>query len=239
MSHVIFFDLESAAFDAEQLQPFMPEFLPAGNLKDPDKIAASIAEKREAWLSRCALSATTGRIIAASIARNSDVPEFIYAPDERTIIDVLLHDLSETIALGGTAFGWNSHGFDLPFLAQRAASHGIPAFTLLTTSFRGRRSWNEVFADVMQVWCGPYNRSDGMSLKNVALALGVGTKAGSGSDFSELLKSDPVKAKEYSLNDVVLLRNIAVKMGLADLTPPPRPKLTPLKEPEEPTDVGH
>jgi DNA polymerase elongation subunit (family B) len=216
MSHYTFFDLESSPLPVDQLEPLIPEFVPDQRLKDPDKIAASIAEKREAWLSRCALSATTGRIISASIARNNDAPEFICAPDERTMIDVLIHDLSETIALGGTAFGWNSSGFDLPFLAQRAAAHGIPAFKMFTTSYRGRYSWNEAFVDVMQVWCGPYNRPDGMSLKNVALALGVGVKSGSGADFADLLKNDPVKAREYALNDVALLRNITAKMGLAE-----------------------
>lgn len=192
----------------------MPEFEAAANLKDVEKIAASIAAKRQSWLDDCALRATTGRIIAASVCRDDGEPEFLCSPDERTMLDILITDLSETISLGGRIYAWNMFGFDLPFLMQRCAVAGIKAFATFTTCYRGRWSWNEAFVDPMQVWVGPGQRHDGASLKAVSAALGCGVKSGSGKDFARLLADDPVAAKEYSLADCRLLRSIVERMGI-------------------------
>lgn len=207
-----FWDLETSGLPESEL--LVPEFVASKVLKDPLKIAADIADKKQAWLEGCALRATTGRIIAFSSAWDDSEPEFYSTPDERTMLDVLYHDLCEVIGLGGRAFAWNSGGFDLPFFAQRCAIHGIPAFKTFTTNYRGRWSWNEGFVDPMQVWCGPGQRSDGASLKAVAFALGVGTKSGSGKDFAALLRNDPVAAKAYSIQDTQLLRSVVAKMGI-------------------------
>ncbi len=207
-----FWDLESSALPEDKL--LIPEFEPAKNLRDPEKIKADIADKRAAWLESCALRATTGRIIAFSSAWDDDEPTFSCSPDERTMLDILVHDLTQVISLGAKAYAWNSGGFDAVFLAQRCAVHGIHAFKSFMVNYRGRWSWNEAFIDPMQVWCGPYQRSDGASLKNVAYALGVGLKTGNGKDFAKLLQDDPVAAKAYAISDCNLLRGVVRKMGI-------------------------
>lgn len=209
-----FFDVESAPLELEKLLPIMPEFEPPANLRDPEKIKTALEAKRQSWLDDCALKATTGRIIAASSCRDNNEPEFYCSPDERTMLDILFAELCQTISQGGRIYAWNLFGFDLPFLAQRCAIHGIPAFKTFTTSYRGRWSWNECFVDAMQVWCGPGQRSDGASLKAVAFALGVGSKSGSGKDFAALLRDDPVAAKNYSIQDTQLLRSIVSAMQI-------------------------
>lgn len=214
MTPRLYWDLETASLPLDQLLPIMPEFSPAKNLKDPDKIKADLEEKKQGWLDGCALKATTGRIIAFSMALNDDEPQFHCTPDERTMLDVLDYQLREVIGQGGTCFAWNGHGFDLPFFCQRCAAHNIPAFKTFLQPFRGRYSWNEAFVDPMQVWAGPYQRTDGCSLKAVAFTLGVGLKSGSGKDFAKLLQDDPVAAREYSLADVSLLRSVVLRMGL-------------------------
>ena len=211
----MYFDLETAALPVEQLTGIMPEFEAAANLKDPDKIAASIASKKQSWIDDCALRATTGRIIAASSCDGvGNEPEFHCSPDERTMLDILFSDMCDTITQGGHIYAWNLFGFDLPFLAQRSAMYGVPAFKTFMANYRGRWAWHEAFVDPMQIWAGPYQRSDGASLKAVAGALGLGIKSGSGKDFAKLLVADPVAAKEYSLNDVRLLRGIVDRMGI-------------------------
>jgi len=207
-------DIETTALPLDLLIPIMPEFEPAANLKDENKIKQSIADKKDAWLASCALRATTGRIIAASSAWDDQEVQFHCSPDEQTMLDILVHDITTAISLGGRVYGWNLFGFDLPFLTQRAAIAGKACHSLFTTNYRGRWSWNEAFVDPMQVWAGPGNRHDGCSLKAVAFSLGLGLKSGDGKDFSELLKTDPVKAKEYSVNDTNLLRRVVERMGV-------------------------
>ena len=208
------FDLETSPLPLEQLLPIMPELKPNGTLKDPDKIKVDLELKRHAWLGDCALKATTGRIIAVGARKDDQEPEFDCTPDERTMLDVLYFNIQDTIANHGQVYAWNLFGFDLPFFCQRCAVHGIPAFQNLTSNFHGRWAWREAFVDPMQVWCGPYQRSDGASLKAVGFALGLGVKSGNGKDFAALLKSDPVAAKNYCLEDVRLLSGIVAKMGI-------------------------
>jgi len=210
----LYIDLETSAMPLEQLQPIMPEFEPAGNLKDPDKIKASIADKQAAWLDGAALKPTTGRVIAFSMAWGNDEPQFFANNDEKAMLQALDYEIMSLIGQGGNCYGWNIMGFDLPFLCGRCAVHEIPAFKGYTSNFRGRWSWNECFVDPMQIWAGPYNRSDGASLKNVSFALGLGLKDGNGKGFAALLKSDPEAAKRYAIMDCNLLRGVVQKMGI-------------------------
>lgn len=209
-----YFDVESTSLPEAQLLPIMPDFEANKTLKDPDKIKADLEAKKAAWLDSAALKATTGRIIAFSICHDDQEPEFHATPDERTMLDILVHELKQTISLGGRIYAFNGSGFDFGFLCQRCAAHSIPAFKYFMVEYRGRWSWNEAFVDPMQIWCGPYQRSDGASLKAVAYALGLGLKEGSGANFAALLKSDPIAAKKYSLNDILLLRGVVAKMGI-------------------------
>lgn len=208
MINKLYFDIETAP--GTLLSKLMPEFEPAANLKDPVKIAASIADKQAAWLEKAALSATTGQIVAVTLATNETAPK-LYTGDEKDLINRAIEELCDPAV---TVYGWNLHGFDLPFLCQRAAVHGITSFPHLTTAFRGRRHWSEHLVDAMQVWNMSHQHVAGSGLGAVALALGVGEKNGDGKDFAELLKSDPVKAESYAVNDVNLLRKIVQRLAI-------------------------
>lgn len=210
----LFFDIETSALPLEQLAPIMPKFEAGSNLKDPEKIKAAIESKNQDWLDSAALRATTGEIVAISFCIDDKEPVFMSHTGEAVFLENLQFHFRNAISGGGTVYAWNIFGFDLPFFCQRCAIHGIPAFRQFTTNYRGRWSWHECFVDPMQVWCGPYQRSDGASLKAVGYALGLGLKTGNGKDFAELLKSDPEAAKAYALLDVKLLRGIVEKMGI-------------------------
>jgi predicted PolB exonuclease-like 3'-5' exonuclease len=212
----IFYDLETEGLPEADLAKLMPEFAAGANLKDPAKIVAAIADKKQDWLDGAALKAITGKIVAVTIAWDDTEPTmFANDPDgEIGLIKIVLRELKRMISVGGMAYAWNGHGFDLPFLCQRAAVHNIQAFRDLTVNVRGRFYWHESLIDPKLVWSNYSPDHTGTSLKSVALALGVGEKIGSGKDFAKLLKENPAEATRYALADITLMRGIINRMGI-------------------------
>ena len=62
MKHIVF-DIETVPQDEAKLLALAPEFTPASNLKDPEKIAASIAKKRADYLADAALNWKTAEVV--------------------------------------------------------------------------------------------------------------------------------------------------------------------------------
>ena len=210
----LYWDIETEGLPESQITKLMPEFESPGNIKDPAKIAAAIAEKRADWLDKAALKAITGRIVAVTVAKDDNEPE-MRSGDELKLIRGILDDLNQIIDLNAQAYAWNGHGFDLPFICQRAAVYdGIQAFDTLMTNRGGRFYWDESLIDPKLVWSNYSPDHTGTSLKSVSLALGVGEKSGDGKVFSRLLVEKPDEAKAYALNDVNLLRAIVKRMGI-------------------------
>lgn len=209
----LYFDIETSAQPIEQLEKSMPEFKPDSRLKDPAKIAESIAEKRQAYIDNAALSATTGQIIAFSYAIGDDEP-VVTIGREVVLLNGASYLFEKIVSQNGCAYSFNGHGFDLPFLAQRGIANGKPALRrLLFTRFKGRTYPHETQIDVMREWCcGQDFRGNGLDA--VAKALGLPGKTGSGKDFAKLLETDREAAIAYAKNDVALLRQIANKMNL-------------------------
>lgn len=209
-----FWDLETEGLPFEVVQPLMPEFEAPKNIKDADKIAVALSEKRADWLDKCALRAITGKIVAFTYAWDDEKPEMIVG-NESKIINLAIEKVkSVAIRQPANGYAWNGHGFDLPFLCQRAAVHGVQAFYYLMVYVRGRYYWHESLIDPKLVWSNYSPDHSGSSLKSVAQALGVGEKTGSGKDFAALLKSNPAEAERYALADVTLLRNVVRRMGI-------------------------
>jgi hypothetical protein len=209
----LFWDCETEPLPIEQLEKLMPEFSAGANLKDPTKIAAAIADKKQDWLDGAALKAITGRIVAVTMAIDNEAPT-MKTGEEKILISTAIEDFINRISLGGNIYAWNGHGFDLPFLCQRAAVHNIPAFRRLMVMRGGRFYWNDSFIDPKLVWSNYSPDHTGTSLKSVALALGVGEKIGSGKDFAKLLRENPDEARCYAVADIILMRDIVKRMGL-------------------------
>lgn len=210
----LYWDIETEGLPVEQITPLMPEFEAPGNIKDESKIKAAIEAKKAEWLDKAALRAITGKIVAVTMAKDGYEPLMSSADDESLLIATALIALKEAISLNAQAYAWNGHGFDLPFLCQRAAVYDIQAFRDLTTFRYGRYYWNENLIDPKLVWSNYSPDHTGTSLKSVSHALGVGEKSGDGKDFAALLKTNPDEAKKYALNDVELLRAIVKRMGI-------------------------
>ena len=189
-----YFDIETEALPESDILKLMPDFAAGGNVKDPAKIAAQIAEKKADWLDKAALKAITAKIVAVTTAMGDDEP-VMATGDEQTLIAGIVGMIKGVIDQNGQAYAWNGSGFDLPFICQRAAVHDIQAFRDLTVNVRGKFYWHESLIDPKLVWSNYSPDHTGTSLKSVALALGVGEKTGSGKDFAAMLKTNPDEAK--------------------------------------------
>lgn len=213
----IYCDIETGPLPEAELSAVMPEFEPAANLKDPEKIKANIEAKKAKWMADAALSPLTGEVLCIGY-----IIEDGFIMDERPEPELLGHfwdlvqeNLFDDPSLIVHFIGWCCHKFDLPFLIKRSVRYGIPIpfGVRLQGAGRGQHSyWNEKLVDLMVQWqLG--DREAESSLDSVARFLGVGQKSGKGADFAFLWKNDKVAARKYLENDCRLLQGIHQKMG--------------------------
>jgi predicted PolB exonuclease-like 3'-5' exonuclease len=200
----IYFDIETRpAADAMQ---FKPTFAAPANLKDPAKIEAAIAEKEAEWLGRLALSAVTGEVCAIGYAIGEGPIELLIGK-ETEVIRIFWTVVKKTM---GTLVGFNSNGFDLPFLWRRSLKCGIaPAPGV----YERNRRLSYQHCDLMEIWSW-HNNQERISLANLSKYLGLQAKTGSGAFFADLLLTDRAAAEEYLRLDVELVRQIAGRMGV-------------------------
>ena len=219
----IVFDIETGARPRTELDAIRPEFEAPRNLKDPAKIAAAIEEKHEEWLGKAALCASTGRVVAIGVSTfPENAPTIIGTenpPDEARVIT----DFWQVVRMNPNArlVGFNSNGFDLPFLIRRSLLLGIP----FPHDIREGRYWDRRCIDLMEAWTlGIYGER--ISLDRLAKAFGLDGKNGHGADFCRLWEGttqERAQARTYLLNDINLTTRLAVKLGV-------------LVAPETPTD---
>lgn len=208
----IYFDIETAPLPDTELLSFMPEFEPAKNLKDPDKIKADLEQKKSDWLDKAALSAVTGKVVAVgAIGGAGFCSSCVEAECDEIDIISWLWDWMRTTSGDTLWVGFNCFGFDLPFLIRRSWKLGLD----IPLSLKRGRYWGDWLVDAMKLWqLDEFRTETSSSLKAVAQFLGVGTKSGSGKDFDGLLKTDREKAVAYLKNDVELVKRIHEKMRL-------------------------
>ena len=209
----IIFDIETGPLPEPELAALIPPFDPAevktGNLKDPDKIAAKIAEAesnhRRDFLDKAALDPLTGRVLAIGLLYLDSHEVVILDHDDEA---QLLRDFwAATLMQHGHApqmVGFNIHLFDLPFLVRRSWKHRIQ----VPPGIRCGRYWSEHMVDLRDYWQLGDRQARG-SLDAIAKHLGVGAKNGNGADFAKLWHTDRPKAIEYLRNDLTLTAKIA------------------------------
>ena len=210
----IIFDIETGARPRTELEAIRPEFEPPRNLKDPAKIAAAIEEKHDEWLGKAALCASTGRVVAIGV---STFPENALSiigtenpADEARVISDFWHIVHKNPS--SRLVGFNSNGFDLPFLMRRSMLLGIP----FPHDIREGRYWSRRCIDLMEAWTlGIYGER--ISLDRLSKAFGLEGKNGHGADFCRLWEGTPqerAQARTYLLNDIALTVRLAVKLGV-------------------------
>lgn len=158
------------------------------------------------------LSAETARVAAIGYYESASNKVVIaYDQDEAAMLRQFWAAFCSLQANGARLLGFNSQGFDLPFLIRRSWHHGVPVPRTLMSS--GGRYWCETIVDLMILWrCGSYK--DFISLDKFAKFLGVGQKNGCGELFYLAWQKDRQAAIDYLTNDVRLVIDCARQMNL-------------------------
>lgn len=199
---MIVFDIETGPLPLAELDALAPEFKPAANLKDPEKIKASVEEKRNEYYERAALSPVTGKVLVIGYG----IDEGMVVGNTENEIEILT-GFWNVVREGKILCGFNIAHFDLPFLIRRSMKYGLK----VPRVFINNRYLSNQFIDLMLVWkCGVYD--DNISLDRLARFLGVGQKEGTGKDFAKLWLEDRPKALEYLRNDLFLTKKCAERL---------------------------
>ena len=224
------FDIETGPRPEAELTDVQPEFKAPANYKDPEKIAAAIAEQKREWLGRAALSAVTGRVLAVGW-RQDGRTSILCDEDEAAMLAEFWSLVEAAAAEHRTIIGFNSNRFDIPFLTRRSWSLGVP----VPSGVYGARGYVNptAFLDLMDEWaCG--DRQSTISLDTLARFLGCGAKNGEGKFFSQMLAEDRAQAIAYLENDIMMTARVAERLlGVAEpahaaaapapLAPPDKP----------------
>ena len=218
LMQTIIYDIETGALPETELAALLPPFDPAevktGNLKDPDKVAAKVAEAeanhRRDFLEKAALDPLTGRVVAIGLLY-PDSGEFVVIghDDEAATLREFWEVCRGEMGRINEMVGFNSNGFDLPFLIRRSWRHRVP----VPFGIRRGRYWSDEMVDLRDAWQLGDRQARG-SLDTIAKHLGVGAKNGNGADFAALWQSDREKATEYLRNDLQLTARVAEALGV-------------------------
>ena len=215
----IFFDIETGPLPESEIAALVPAFDPAevktGNLKDPDKIAAKIAEAeashRREFVERAALDPLTGRVVAIGLIYQ-DSGEFVvigHDDEARTLREFWAVCQAEMGRINQMV-GFNTWSFDLPFLMRRSFKYRVA----VPFGIRRGRYWGEEMVDLREVWQLGDRQARG-SLDSIAKHLGIGAKNGDGKAFAELWLKDRAQALAYLRNDLDLTAKVAEALGVA------------------------
>jgi len=205
-----------------------------GNTKDEAKRAAKLAEcranhqalvdghtatveaARQEFISKAALSAITGRVLAIGyhVPGVTDSPvimgsNVVADVTEKPILADFWRKFSEWLDKKMTIVGHNLLAFDLPFLIRRSWKHGVT----VSPGIRQGRWWNPLIRDTMVEW----SMNPGMvKLDDLARFFGVGqkTEGVTGADFARLWTENRQLACEYLRNDVLMTSKVATAIGL-------------------------
>lgn len=210
-------DLETGPQPEAQAERFAPQFSAPGNYKDQVKIDAYIADARKDWLESCALSPLTGTLLAVGVqSESSEITTFTISEfeSESTFIDITLRSLDVEIGRGAVIVGFNVRHFDIPFLMRRAWILGVRV--PLTVTMAVQKRYSTEIVDLMDVWLCGEREFKGQSLKNIALACGIGEKTGDGAEFARLFTADRFAALEYLKNDVQLTVALAKRLCVVE-----------------------
>jgi len=208
-SDPIYFDIETGPEELEICGHLMPEFSARSNYKDELKIAANIAEQREAWLEKRPLAAMSGRILAVGIIKDGNFCLISDIEGEAHLLSTFWDTITDHGAFTRKVIGFNSNRFDLPFLIRRSWLMQVDMPATVMTG----RYLNSHFVDLMEMWqCG--DRQASVSLDKLSKYFGLEGKNGEGKFFYQLWENDRDKAIQYLENDLYLTKSCADAMGV-------------------------
>lgn len=196
---------EIVAIDIEtypnlDLVDLLPPIQADTRLKDEEKIAKNIEEKREKQLSQMALNALYGKI--ACIGYYGDSICEVHIDTEEQMLRQFF-DFCDKLGQGKFKIvSWNGNNFDLPFIVKRGVALDLCSLDKLR---RYTEKHNPFHYDLMNIWCG-YNQYEKLDVVARVL-LGEEKEEFDVSEVAEHLKTDTGKEllKRYCLRDCELV----------------------------------
>ncbi len=205
--------------DAAKVAYLIGDVSADSRLKDPDKVAADLASKQAEAVSKTGLDGAFGRVLMATIG-DVETGELVTIASESANEGLVLAGLLETLDKFSTdgpgqqrplcIIGHNI-GWDLRFLVQRCAVHGVKVSRRLLP-FDAKPWDSEKLVDTMTAWAGVGNR---IKLDRLCVALGVESPKGEmdGSQVAAFYAAgrfdDIVK---YNRDDVVATMRVYQKL---------------------------
>ena len=210
MKHIVF-DIETIPQDEARLLALAPEFTAAANLKDPEKIAASIAKKKADYLADAALNWKTAEVVLIGAGEDDEI-QSLTANSEKELIGDFLELMGSALGDGVVVGGHNIKAFDLPMLVNRARVHGLKVPRNVLSFWRGRPQWHDNIFDTLEILS--FGKSfEGNGVDDVARVFGLPPKLGHGGDFPLLWRADREGAITYNRRDVEIEIEIARECG--------------------------
>ena len=209
-THVVPWDIETGPLPENVIESFFDSVKPDRRIKDPAKIAANIAEKRQAMMEEATLKPHLSKVLAIACGEHI----FHSATDEAGVLNDFWDVIHSAHNKGGALFvGYCSAGFDLPFVMKRSWALGVH---MPDWVFDGRYTHKSFVDAAIVLACG--RREDIVSLDVAARLLGIGKKSGNGADFwREYLSGDDARrdaALAYCSHDKELTLGIAMKLHM-------------------------
>lgn len=208
----LFFDIETVV-NPDTID-LMPDPKAPGNLKDPDKIAQAVEEKKREMIENAALDADYGRIVSIGmmwgdkkevVFINKDVyPDYGGAKTESEMLDLFW---TVYMKCNGTCVGYNILGFDLPYLLRRSLALGVkPSLTPILARYR-----TEPVTDLMMILYN-WGSDKYKGLKQVARLYGLQNEYEEmdGSKVKDLIVEDLIR---YQMSDIRLVKQLYDKMN--------------------------
>ena len=218
MKHRVFWDIETGP-NLEKVQkwladnPFDPEKVALGNRKDPAKIEAYIAEKRDAYdrevYDKAALNPATAQVLTIQ-SRFNGQSNLIANEDEKSLLEEFFGTVAPVAAKLINWTGSNTRGnFDLNMICRRAWALGVKVPVDL----------REIARDLAQDFLRFEAPSSHCGLERAARELGIDVidTPVTGKDFHKWwrgrmgvgsLEDQRAAARAYALQDVDLLEQI-------------------------------
>jgi DNA polymerase elongation subunit (family B) len=212
---MLVFDCETAPLPnaADYLDPVTP----AGNLKDPAKIAASIAERDAERCEKMGLDWNLSRIVALGWTRNGTDTEVAALKDEdaeRNAIAAFWAVYKSMPPHERRLCGFAIQTFDVPFLIQRSRYLGISA-----PKIDKRKYDNRDICDLFQILTFDNSQSTSImsrSLKSFCRRFGIPLEdPTAGKDIAALIAADNWAAVEaHCASDVAATYALAKRIGV-------------------------
>jgi len=198
----IVIDIET--YGNEEMIKYLPEVEASKTLKDPEKIAKDIEEKRQEQIDKMALNPLYGKIACIGLY-SQDYQDVLFGTEEEILTKYF------KIVQDKNIITYNGINFDIPFIYKRACIYGIKDIAdmkPMVAKFNNRHH-----IDIMQEFCeyGKYEKLNTLA----KIYLGEEKK-----DFDVKLIKDLIatedgrkQLKNYCLQDVALTYKLAVKFG--------------------------